>query len=205
MSISFTQLPRELIYAIAAEDASVYNALLRTCRYISSLFPLSTRLDFMEAFGVTVKISGNIDSHAVSTHWTWRGISHDVFGPAITWGNHAITHRYRGISHNGHGPTKIFHNHNTQTGWWADEIRWYHMGKISRDKDASSCTGTELLKGVASITMTREYTTLGWYENGTLIRASPHVLSNAETACVRAEIDYWSAMEGLLTSCRCIH
>jgi hypothetical protein len=51
-----TQLPRELIYKIAAEDAYVYNRILRLCRHITSLFPLSTRLNFMEAFGIRVEM-----------------------------------------------------------------------------------------------------------------------------------------------------
>jgi hypothetical protein len=177
----FLSLPRELIYAIAAVDAGVYNVMLRLCRSIHSLFPLSTRLDFMEAFGVTVDITlKNGIWQQAHTQWRWGQFTHDVFGPAIRWVDGDMCYYYRGRRHRAGGPARV----------WKTHVTWYNHGARHRDLNAPAATGAHILCGYASIRYESDITvSITWYTYGMWVREL--VVTGEDAAVARAEIDYW--------------
>jgi hypothetical protein len=174
------QLPREIIYKIAAEDASVYNVILRLCRATAALFPLSLRLDFMKTFGVRVMITND------QIQWIWNFQPHDVFGPAQVYDNTEITYYYRGARHRIDKPACV------ECG----SIQWYVHGKLHRDPAAPSGTGVDWLTGITSIIIDESFAILMWCYQGEHVRnATIYLEGSTEYEQARAEIDWWLAQE----------
>jgi hypothetical protein len=184
--ISLTQLPRELIYKIAAADAGVYNRIIRLCRYTISLFPLSIRLDVMEAFGVRVKIHKYDEVDASCITWYWNDQLHDIFGPAESWEDDSIAHYYRGVIHAVDTPAYI---HRDNIGWYSHDCRY-------RDPEAPAGTGVKWLAGASVVISSSEYILATWYNNRDIpirrIRALPGTVEYAQAS---AEINYWFTRE----------
>jgi hypothetical protein len=177
-------LPRELIYKIAAANASVYNCILRLCRTAASLFPLSVRLDFMEAFGVGAELCTWRDD--LSIIWYWNELSHDVWGPAFTYKDGSVSHYYKDVLHSATGPACI----------WTDHcISWYIRGIRHRDSTAPSGTDVEWLDGAAGIDYDVEYITVSWHHRGGFVRELTYAAGTTEYAQARAEMDWWIARE----------
>jgi hypothetical protein len=168
-------LPRELIYMIAAVDAIVYNGLLRTCRTVAYLFPLSTRLDYMISFGVTVDVlPGGIE-------WRWDNQLHNIFGPALTWIDGDYSHWWHGLLHREDGPASVQHN----------EVRWSHESFVHRALDAPAGTAEEILRGAAAIIEYNGVAKVQWFRYGQRLKKAQ--LTGEQAAQVRAEINYWRA------------
>jgi hypothetical protein len=176
-------LPREIIYKIAAEDTGVYNVVLRLCRYTSSLFPLSMRLDFMEAFGVCVEINKGV---LFGITWYWDNKWHDIFGPS-----HESTDRryysYRGYWHREHLPARV----------WRDVgIQWYHRGVVHRDMTAPVGTGVRWLAGAASIVRySGDTIDVVWYHHGQVVRKLDFTKGTEGYTQAHAEMNYWLTQE----------
>jgi hypothetical protein len=172
-------LHKDLIYKIAAEDTSVYNCILRLCRAMTSLFPLSIRLDFMIDFGVSVCIGPD-----ECVTWTWNGDLHDIWGAANYYSRDAIHHFYRGKYHRDHRPASV--------GCYATE--WYTHGTMHRDISAAAGTGVEWLRGAARINMSYGYrAVVAWHVHGTCQRGVTIVGPSEEYTQVVDEMDYWRA------------
>jgi hypothetical protein len=174
-----TQLPRELIYKIAATNSTVYNTLLRLCHTITSLFPLSTRLNIMIDFGIHVEIKNDY------TGWYWNGRSHDVWGPADTYDDGSASYYYRGLLHRVDKPAGI----------WPEMISWYTYGSRHRDRTAPSGTGVGWLDGVALIIDNNEYIEVERWHLDYYICRSEYLAGSIEYTQARAEMDYWLARE----------
>jgi hypothetical protein len=196
--LSLLSLPRELIYKIvsggyqrsvasggyqqlgvAAEDAVVYNKMLRICRHITSLFPLSLRLDFMISFGVTIQIS------STDIHWCWDGKSHDIYGSASVHVNGNRYYCYHGHLHRIGKPASMYSN----------EIQWYEHGKLNRDPMAPAGTDVEWLRGATSMYVGIEGVVVEWWENGVEVRNFGDNPPSERYDQVCAEIAYWRALE----------
>jgi hypothetical protein len=135
MNQSLLSLPREIIYKIAAADAHAYNILLRLCRTLTLLFPLSTRLDFMIDFGITMIMESG------DTVWFWGEHMHDIFGPAGVYENGDVSYNYRDVWHRIDKPACVY----------TKRIEWYIHGRLHRNLTAPSGTSVEWLRGVASM------------------------------------------------------
>jgi hypothetical protein len=174
------QLPHELIYKIAAVDAIVYNAILRLCRTVTLLFPLSTRLDFMIDFGVTVCVI-SLDSIEVIS-WSWHGLSHDIFGPSRSYAKGNRSYWYRGGYHRVALPAIV----------WKHSVEWYDHDLHHRDLTAPAGTGIEWLRGAADIYEYNNISVVTWYQHGKQVKKIK-IKDNKDkrAAEVRAEIAYW--------------
>jgi hypothetical protein len=184
-TLSLLSIPRELIYAIAAVDAGVYNVLLRTCKYISSLFPLSTRLDFMVDFGVTVELNHRVSNHnTINIIWFWQGIAHDIFGPAIVWTDNDISRRWRGGIHCANSPAVLS----------PSVMVWYYESFCHRTRGDPAGTQVEWLRGASSIVMldNNNRAMISWYTHG---RCTSSITIDDQPRLIeaQAEIDYWLA------------
>ena len=173
------RLPRELIYKIAGIDAGVYNRILRLCRATASLFPLSTRLDFMVAFGV------HVDLNDGGVFWFWGDESHSVFGPADVFSPGDRTYYWRGNLHRVDGPAVL----------WSYRIQWYVWGLIHRDLAAPAGTGVEWLMGAACMVSNKMDVVVRWSTDGKTVRRVKYSATTDpyKYAQVRAEMDYWRA------------
>ena len=181
--LSLLHLPRELIYKIAGEDAAAYNRILRLCRYISSLFPLSTRLDFMEGFGVTVRVT------SIGTFWFWGSHLHDVYGPAMRYinnnVNNNISYYYHGSMHRLVRPASLA----------TSLITWVDYDSLHRDPTAPAGTGVEWLRGAVNMYVHDDGFVVEWWDNGEFIRGVDGTKTSDEYKQVCAEIAYWRALE----------
>jgi hypothetical protein len=184
-------LPRELIYKIAAVDAGAYNIILRLCRVTASLFPLSTRLDFMIDFGVTVKFETTCDdAPQTATVWYWEDEIHDIFGPAISWEDGDINYYWHDKNHRDDGPASMTRTH----------LMWWHHDVPYRDPAAPSGTGVEWLKGATFISERDRSVFVSWHCH--YITSKQHTIDDSKVrsveytsavgiAQVHAEIAYW--------------
>jgi hypothetical protein len=183
LSLSLTQLPREIIYKVAAGDASVYNCILRLCRTMISLFPLSIRLDFMISFGVTVRIYRDT-RYIACIVWNYNNVLHDVWGAAVQRHHGEREYYWHGREHRRDGPAMVSRKY----------IAWHHHCLYHRDLEAPSGTGVEWLRGAAKICVYSDGARIMWFTMGELIRIVTPA-DAADMAQVRAEMDYWLARE----------
>jgi hypothetical protein len=196
-SYSLQHLPHEIIHVIVGTDMRIYNALGRTCHALAAAYTLSTRLDFMIAVGVTVRLYVTVAGPMIN--WLLCGEPHSVFGPAQTWLNGNRAYMRRGCFHRCDGPAWI-HKSEFETS-----ISWYRDCVLHRDIDQPAATGAAFLCGAASIAIRGGVITVVWYTKGRAVRKltvsenplgnrsqSTCELSYAECmAATQAEIDYW--------------
>jgi hypothetical protein len=175
------QQARELIYTIAAEDANVYNVILRLCRATAALFPLSLRLDYMIAFGVTVRMKEKFSLSGI--YWYWGDKAHDIFGPAKVHDDGDTVYYYRGRFHRHNGPARVWHT----------SIQWAIHGNIHRDYTAPSGTGVKWLAGAASIVDFIDYSRVIWCDRGKITHELAFEKDTDEYTQIRAEMNYWIA------------
>jgi hypothetical protein len=171
-------LPKDLIYRIAAEDAGVYNIIMRLCRHMAALFPLSIRLDNMIAFGVTVDI-GRLGNDISRIAWYWNGTEHDIFGPAIAWEDGDIEYDRLGLPHRDHGPTRP----------WRLSTRWYRRGECYRNPTEPAGTGVEWLRGSVFLSVDDDIARVSWCNGGKT--RFEKFFDEDKVAEVAAEIAYW--------------